>query len=137
MHERHRRRAIEQLMRPVERRVATADDHDAPPAKFLGVRHDLVHATAVPRRGTRLRQATRRERADSARDHHCARRKPLPLGRQHEMTVLLRQPDDALAEMRLRAELPRLHGQLIHEILREHLRETRRRRRSTSPDIAP
>jgi hypothetical protein len=39
------------------------------------------------------------------------------------MAVLLRQAHDALTEVRLRAELSRLRGELLHEILCENLRK--------------
>ncbi len=39
------------------------------------------------------------------------------------MAVLLRQPHHTFTEMRLRAELPRLRGELPHEVLRENLRK--------------
>ena len=108
MHERHARRAIEQLRAPVERRVAAADDHDALPRNSFGIGHHVEDAAPVPRLGARLRQPPRREGADARRDDDRPRRKAVLLGDEHEVPVLLLQPDHALAEMDRLVELRRL-----------------------------
>ena len=117
------RRDVAQLVRPVERRVAATDDHDPAIAKFLRIRHDLVHAATIPRLGTGLRKPAWRERPDAAGNDHRARGEAVTLGRQHEMPILLGEPDHPLSEKRPRAELARLRGELDHQVLRENLRE--------------
>jgi hypothetical protein len=57
--ERHRRCAVEELRRPVERGVAAADDHDFLTAEGFGIGHNVVNPAPVPRLGARLREAAR------------------------------------------------------------------------------
>ena len=68
MHERHVRRAIEELRAPIERRVAAADDHDALAAERLRVGDDVVDR--------RARTTARRTpaAAAAARTRRCPRR---------------------------------------------------------------
>src|SRR5687768_17075290 len=110
---------------PVERRVATADDHDALIPVVLRVRDRIVDAATVPGLRTRMRQPPRREGADPRGDDDGARRESFVVRLQHEMPVVLVQPRDTLAEVRGLLELRGLVAQRLHQVLREHLRIAR------------
>src|SRR5512132_130914 len=86
--ERHGLRAVPQLLRPVEGRIAAADDDDALIPELLGVRHTIEDSAAVPRLGAGLGQAPWRESTDSARDDDRARRKAVGLGDENVVVVV-------------------------------------------------
>jgi hypothetical protein len=61
--------ATEQLVGPIERGVAAADDEDPLASKDFWIGDDVEDAPAVSGMGDRLRQPARREGADARRDH--------------------------------------------------------------------
>src|SRR5438094_817891 len=105
MHQRHRLGAIEELLRPVKRLVASADDDDALPAKFFRVRHPIENSASVPRLGALLRQAPRRECPNSRGDDDRPRRKAVRLGDKHEVIVVALERGDVLVKVRLEMKL--------------------------------
>ena len=72
VHQRHMGGPIRQLMRPIERRVASADDDDPPAAEFVGIEHHLIDAPPVPGLGERVGEPARRECPDPGGDHQRA-----------------------------------------------------------------
>jgi hypothetical protein len=134
VHQRHVLGAPDELRAPVERRVAAADDHHPLAPVVVGVRDHVVDAAPVPPLGDGLRQPPRAERADAGRDHDGARRELAVGGLEHEVAralgaaavavaPLLAQPGDAAVEVRRLVPAPRLLGEVLHEVLRQHLRE--------------
>jgi hypothetical protein len=110
-------------VRPVERRVAATDDHDALPGERRRIGDAVEDSASVPRRGRGLRKAARFERADSGRDDDRPRGKPVRLCDQREDAAGLLQRDDALVAVHRRAELRGLLRQRADEVLGEYLCE--------------
>ncbi len=117
MNQRHCRRAIAELVAPVESRVPAADDDNLLAAEILGIRYVIENSLAVPRIRALLRKPPRRKRTDPGGDHHRSRRKAVGLGNQDEVSVLLNEIDDVLAEERFEIELRRLLCQFVYEVL--------------------
>ena len=130
VHERHVRRHAAQLRRPVERRVAAADDHHALPRVLLRVGDDVVDAAPVPRLGARLRQAPRREGADPGGDDDRLAWDTRPCrcrARSDRRAPRARSPPGRGATGSLNCAA--CSRERPHEVLRQHLGDSRRRRR--------
>ena len=123
MHQSDARRPAAQLVRPVERRVAAADDHHVLSGERRGIGDAVVDPAAVPRRGGRLRKTARLERPDARRDHDRSRRKTIRLGDEREDAAALLERDHALIAMHRRPELCGLLRERAHEVLGEYLWE--------------
>src|SRR5689334_484022 len=123
MNERHRLRPIAQLLRPIERRVAAADDDDALAAKLFRIVDAVEDGPTIPGLRTRLRQTPRRKRTDPSRDHDGACRKPVVFCHQYEMITTPLERSDVLVEMRFEVELRRLFDERVDEILGQDFRE--------------
>src|SRR5207244_12699038 len=71
VHQCQARRLAEQLERPVERRVAAAEDHQALALELGRALHPTVDARALEGLGAGQRDAPRLKRADARRDYHA------------------------------------------------------------------
>src|SRR6185437_90920 len=114
-------RGAAQLLRPVERRVAAADDDDTLAAKLLQIENAILNSLPVPRLCDRLWQPARRECSDSSRKHQRPGRKTVGAGDEDEVPVVLLESGYMLIEMHRLAELGRLAFERAHQILCQHL----------------
>ena len=127
VHQRQARGGRREIHRPVERRVATAEDHQRLAAVLGGAAHPVVDLAALERLAARHAEAPRLERADAGGDHdragieHRAGR-----GDHAEAAAFLRRDlEHFLAEVELRIE--RLD--LLHQAVDQFLRAADRQRR--------
>jgi len=117
-----------QIHRPVECRVAAADDEDALAGEGARIQHAIMQTLLVPLIHVFERQLPRGERPDPAGDQHRPARILVFIGddREQRLAVLLAaaQPDDFLGEVDRRLPLQALLGEGLHEVLGENLRKT-------------
>ena len=108
-----------QIERPVERRVATADDEQVVVAIVLHAAHGIEDRLALVGLDARDRRPLGLERATARRDHdHLAEKRDARVGGQAEAAVCLaRQRLDHLAEMEGRME----GMDLLHQLLDQPL----------------
>ena len=127
MHQVHARRARQQLERPVERRVAPAEDHQALAGELGGVADAVLDGAALERLAALDPDAPRLEGAEAAGDHHRAGIETHPAGGlQVEASVVpARELHHLVAEVKLGLEGLDLLQQPVDQLLRAAHRQRR------------
>src|SRR5438105_3076133 len=113
------------LLRPIESRVASANDYDLLSAEFGRIADAVMNATAVPLLGTGLGKTPRRKGADAGGDDDGPRRKAVGLRHEDQMIVFSLQPRHVLIQECRKLELRGLLRERLDQVLRENLRVAR------------
>src|SRR6202521_1652702 len=127
MDKRHRFRAVAELLRPFERRVAAPDDDDTLASELLRIGHAIEDSTSVPGLRAGLWETSRREGADPPGDDDRTRWEPIGLGDKDEVTVVLLESGDVLVQVRFEGTLRRMLAERVDQILCQDL--------GKSPDV--
>ena len=119
MHQREARRPRQQLQRPVERRIAATEDHQALAGELAGAADTILDGAALEGVGAFDADASRLEGAEARGDHHRAgvEADPARGGNVKAPVLAPRKLHHLVAEVQLRFEGPDLLQQPVDQLL--------------------